>query len=361
MRASPPPPAEPEAELEKFLSRLRARVIEYLDPRQDSPEQMDHLRHVANRARWLYFTELQRANPGSPPAISQHDDRLIEACALGHDIGKWVPRETLAALVPKTADGLLPLVRELRLLPNQTELLLLGIRRRLALAQDGYSAEYDAAHHLVSAFILVSDPSLEFHYLRLGDQERLINAIIGHQFGSYFKERLFQISLHDQAVTTGMLVDVSRPEQLSGDLLASAFHDADIADLLYVGSLEHRTGREDYLHAGGLVKILLINFMTSVHAVADAPNTYEGCLRSCQQTVTSVGREFLTSTAIEHGRKWRLQANRFLDTLRQPETAERFKNLLSDYSRPAPERLAALRLLTHLHARDFVESARSDG
>ncbi len=356
-----PAPAEPEAELEAFLVRLRARVMEYLGPRQDSPEQLDHLRHVANRARWLYFTELQRANPGSPPAISRHDDSLIEACALGHDIGKWVPRESLRAWLPENREGLLPVVRELRLLPNQIDLLLLGIHRRLALAQDGYSPEYDAAHHLVSAFILAVDASLGFHHLRLSDQEHLIDAIIGHQFGGYFKERLFQISLHDQAVTTGMLVDVSRPELLAGDLLACAFHDADIADLLYVGSLEHRPGREDHMHAGGLVKILLINFMTTVHNVPDAPNTYEDCLRSCQQTVTSVGREFLTATAIEHGRKWRQQANYFLDTLRRPETAERFKAQLYDHSRPPLERLAALRLLTHHHARDFVENARHEG
>ncbi|MBL8058058.1 MAG: hypothetical protein JNK29_15240 [Anaerolineales bacterium] len=353
-------PAEPEAELEAFLTRLRARVMEYLGPRQDSPEQLDHLRHVANRARWLYFVEIQRQNPGSPPAISLHDDRLIEACALGHDIGKWVPREVLRALLPADRAGLLPIVRELRLLPNQIDLLQLGVRRRLALPQDGYSPEYDAAHHLVSALILTADAGLGFHHLSLGDQEHLIDAIIGHQFGSYFKERLFQISLHDRAVTTGMLVDVSRPELLAGDWLACAFHDADIADLLYVGSLEHRPGREDYLHAGGLVKILLINFMTTVHHVPDAPNTYEDCLRSCQLTVTSVGREFLTATAIEHGRKWRHQANRFLDTLREPETAERFKSVLYDQAQPPAERLAALRLLTHHHARRFVDALRQE-
>jgi hypothetical protein len=77
--------------------------------------------------------------------------------------------------------------------------------------------------------------------------------------------------------------------------------------------------------------------------------------------VTSVGREFLTATAREHGQKWRQQANHFLDSLRQPETAERFKAQLYDRGRPALERLAALRLLTHLHARGFIENARLEG
>ena len=348
------PAREPEAQLAAFLARLQVRVADYLGPRHDSPEQMDHLRHVANRARWLYCSELVRAAPNSPPALALHEDRLIEACALGHDIGKWIPRDDLRALLPDQEAALLPILRELRLLPNQTELLRLGIQRRLALPADTYSPEYDAAHHLVSAFIMVTDHGLEFHQLALRDQERLIGAIIGHQFGSYYKERLFQISLRDRAVTTGMLADVSRPELMGGDLLAHAFHDADIADLLYVGSLEHRPNREDYLHAGGLVKILLINFMTTVYAVQDAPHTYEDSLRSCQMTVTSVGREFITNTAIEHGRIWRAEANRFLDTLRRPETAERFQSILADESRPPTERLQAARLLAHLHARRFL-------
>lgn len=343
-----------EAELEAFLARLSARVQAYLSLRQDNPEQTDHLRHVADRTRWLYVAENQRQTPEQPSPIGRHDDHLIDACVLGHDIGKWIPREALRQLLPTRAEDLLPVLRELRLLPNQSELLLLGIRRRLELTQDGYSPEYDAAHHLVSAFILVTDPDIHLHRLSLRDQDRLISAIIGHQFGSYFKERLFQISLHDQAVTTGMLVDVSRPEQLAGDLLASAFHDADIADLLFVGSLEHRPNREDHLHAGGLVKILLINFMTTIYQVPDAPNTYEDCLRSCQLTINNVCQEFLTATAVEHGTKWRREANNFLNRLRVPETASRFKALLYDQARAPQERMTSLRLLTHWHARNFL-------
>lgn len=354
---TPPADRAPEAELEAFLARLRDRVMAYLAPRHDSPEQLDHLRHVANRARWLYCAELQRVNPAAPLTLSHHDDRLIEACALGHDIGKWIPREALRALLPAAEAALLPTLRELRLLPNQIELLRLGIQRRLALPSDGYSPEYDAAHHLVSAFILATDADLAFHLLALNDQERLTEVIIGHQFGSYYKERLFQISLHDRAVTTGMLVDVSRPERMAGDLLAAAFHDADIADLLYVGSLERRPNREATLHVGGLVKILLINFMTTVYGVPDAPNTFEASLRSCQLTVTNVGRELLTPTAREHGRRWRAEANRFLETLREPDTAGRFLAALTDAGRPPADRLQAVRLLTHAHARRFVETA----
>lgn len=349
--------AEHEAELEAFVARLRERVQAYLGPRQDSPEQLDHLRHVANRTRWLYAAEMGRAEARASLSIPRHDDHLIDACVLGHDIGKWVPRDLLRRLIPDQPEAILPVLRELRLLPNQAELLLLGIRRRLALAQDTYSPEYDAAHHLVSAFLLAAEPDLGFHRLSLADQERLTNAIIGHQFGSYFKERLFEISLHDSTVTTGMLVDVSRPDQLAGDQLACAFHDADIADLLFVGSLEHRPNREDHLHAGGLVKILLINFMTTVYHVPDAPNNYAACLRSCQVTINNVCKEFLTATAVEHGVKWRQQANAFLAQLREPETAERFRSILDDATRPPQERLNSLRLLAHLHARDFLRQA----
>lgn len=346
--------------LSDFLVRLEAHIKGYLSTRTDGDEQNDHLRHVADRTRWLYFSELQRTRGiGITQAISRHDSELIDACVLSHDMGKWITREELQAFTPEDPAAFLPIVRELRLLPNQTELLLLGIRRRLALAEDGYTAEYDAAHHLVSAFALVADSALQFHQLSLADQERLINMIIGHQFGSYFKERLFQISLRDDTVTTGILVDISRPERVAGDLLASAFHDADISDLLYVGSLERRPNREDILHSGGLVKILLINFNLLALTVPDGPRTLSDCIHSCQFTVNTACREFLTETAATHGVKWRQRAASFLDYLREPESAARFEALLHDSHRPPPERVRALRLLTHMRARDFLR--RNEG
>lgn len=341
--------------LSDFLVRLEARVKRYLSTRADGDEQHDHLRHVADRARWLYFSELQRTQGLEiKDAISRHDSELIDACVLSHDMGKWVSREELRTLVPDDQAALMPIVRELRLLPNETELLLLGIRRRLALAEDGYTAEYDAAHHLVSAFVLVVDPELQFHQIALADQERLIDMIIGHQFGSYFKERLFQISLRDATVTTGILVDVSRPERVAGDLLASAFHDADISDLLYVGSLERRPNREDILHSGGLVKILLINFNLLIQAIEDGPRTLEDCVRSCRFTVNTACRELLTQTAIQHSAKWRRHANAFLDFVREPESVARFEALVHDQHSSPHERARALRSLTYLRARDFL-------
>ncbi len=346
--------------LSDFLLRLEAHVKRYLSARSDGDEQNDHLRHVADRTRWLYFSELQRTQGKEiTQSISRHDSELIDACVLSHDMGKWVSREELRAFAPEDEAAFLPIVRELRLLPNQIELLLLGIRRRLALAEDGYTAEYDAAHHLVSAFALVADPELQFHQLELADQERLIDMIIGHQFGSYFKERLFQISLRDDTVTTGILVDISRPERVAGDVLACAFHDADISDLLYVGSLERRPNREDILHSGGLIKILLINFNLLAFAVPDGPRTLEECLQSCQFTVTTASREFMTVTAMANGVKWRQRATTFLDYLREPESIARFEALLHDQSKPPQERVRALRLLTSLRAREFLR--RTEG
>lgn len=348
--------SEPEVQLGALVARLQRRVSQYLRPRSDSTEQTDHLRHVAERARWIYFSELQRQAPESMPTINQRESLLIDACALSHDLGKWIPREELRGLMPERQEVITPILREMRLMPNQSDLLLLGIRRRLKLAKDGYSPEYDAAHHLVSAYILAADPELEFHTVSLRDQEWLIKAIIGHQFGSYYKERLFQISLRDRDITTGMLVDISRPEMLAGDLLASAFHDADISDLLFVGSLERRPSREDLLHAGGLVKILLINLNLLMLEVPGSPRTFEECLRSCWSTVNSVGKELLTATAIENGYKWRKRATRFLAYLQEPEVAQDFEKLLGDKMRTTSERLQMMRLLTYTRATDFLQA-----
>jgi len=352
--------SEQEAKLAALVARLQARVQTYLRPRSDGAEQTDHLRHVAERARWIYLSEAQRLTPNAMPGLTQRESLLLDACALSHDIGKWIPREELRALLPKTSDSIITLLRELQFLPNQSDLFLLGIRRRLNLPRDGYSPEYDAAHHLVSAYLLIADPELEIHDLSLRDQEWLIMAIIGHQFGSYYKERLFQISLKDREITTGMLVDISRPELLRGDRLASAFHDADIADLLYVGSLDGRAENETVLRAGGLLKILLINLSTLVLDVPGAPRSFEECLRSCWSTVNNVGKEFLTQTAVENGYKWRKQAAQFLNQLQEPEYAREFEALLADTTRPATERVALLRQLTYARARQFLRAeARS--
>lgn len=348
--------SEQEAKLAALVARLQARVQTYLRLRSDGAEQTDHLRHVAERARWIYLNEAQRLTPNSMPRLTQRESLLLDACALSHDIGKWIPREELRALLPKTSDSIITLLRELQFLPNQSDLFLLGIRRRLNLPRDGYSAEYDAAHHLVSAYLLIADPELEIHDLSLRDQEWLIMAVIGHQFGSYYKERLFQISLKDREITTGMLVDISRPELLRGDRLASAFHDADIADLLYVGSLDGRAENETVLRAGGLLKILLINLSTLVLEVPGSPRTFEECLRSCWSTVNNVGKEFLMQTAVENGYKWRKRATQFLNQLQEPGNAREFEVLLTDTTRPATERVALLRQLTYLRARQFLQT-----
>lgn len=350
---------EREAELYAFVGRLERRVHHYLSPRTDSTEQVDHLRHVSDRTRWLYLSELQRSDPGSLPTLNRHESNLVEACALSHDIGKWIPRPELRALLPQPVAGILPTLREMRLVPNQMDLLLLGMQRRFDLEQDGYSAEYDAAHHLVSAYVLVADRELQFHQLGLRDQEWLIKAVVGHQFGNYYKERLFQLSLKDKAITTGMLLDVSRPEALAGDTLASAFHDADIADLLFVGSLRRNVGGQTMLHAGGLVKIVLINFTSLVNAVPGSPRNFEEVLKSCRTTVNNVCQEFLTPTAVQSGYQWRDRAARFLRHLQRPEIDAQIDALLHDEGRPARERLGELRGLVTEQALGFLQ--RPDG
>src|SRR5262249_22692412 len=154
--------------------------------------------------------------------------------------------------------------------------------------------------------------------------------------------------------TTGMLLDVSRPDRVLGDLLASSFHDADISDLLFVGSLERRPNREDIFHTGGLVKILMINFTNLIFGVASAPTELEGCLRSCQGTVHSACKEFITQTAVDHGYRWRREARRFLSMLRERSVYERLNAALLDHSMSAPDRLTTVRSLTRLEAREFL-------
>ena len=352
-----PEEAQPGAvELKAFVLRLESRVREYLQPRPDRIEQLDHLRHVADRTRWVYYSELQRARPGASVRIPAHEDVLIEACVFSHDIGKWIPREELKALIPEPGADLSLIFRELKFTNYQSELFLLGVRRRFALEQDGYVPEYDSAHHLVSAFLLGTDPHLGFHQLAQADQDRLINMIIGHQFGSYFKEQLLALSILDDEVTTGMLVDVARPDRVLGDTLASAFHDADIADLLMVGSLESRPNREEIFHTGGLVKILMINFTNLIYGSPRAPRTLNECLRSCQFTVTTVCAEFITPTAVEHGQKWRKQARNFLTHLREKSVMRKLNDPLMARGRPPQERLQTVRMQTYLQARSFLKS-----
>jgi hypothetical protein len=342
-------------ELNALVETIERRVRQYLGPRSDNEEQTDHLRHVADRTRWLYYSELQRANPGASVRISKHEDALIQACVLSHDIGKWIPRDELRALMPNDLGQLAPAFAELKFSTNQSGLFLLALRRRFGLTQDGYTPEYDSAHHLVSAFLLANDESLGFHRIDPADQARLITMIVGHQFGSYFKESLLNISLRDGSeVTTGMLMDVSRPDRVLGDLLASSFHDADISDLLFIGSLERRPNREDIFHPGGLVKILMINFTLCINQVPQAPAELEGCLRSCQATVHSACKEFITQTAADHGFRWRREAKRFLTLLRERPVYDRLNGALLDHNISGADRLMTVRSLTRLQARDFL-------
>jgi len=348
-------PGSLDQALHMLVETVEQRVRQYLHARTDNEEQTDHLRHVADRTRWLYYSELQRANPGASVRISQHEDALIQACVLSHDIGKWIPRDDLRALMPSDLSTLAPTFAELKFTAFQSDLFLLALRRRFGLTQDGYTPEYDSAHHLVSAFLLVTDSSLGFHQIAPADQARLVTMIVGHQFGSYFKESLLNISLREGSeVTTGMLMDVSRPDRVVGDLLASSFHDADISDLLFIGSLEQRPNREAIFHTGGLVKILMINFTNCIFQVPGAPTDLEGCLRSCQGTVHSACKEFITQTATEHGFRWRREAKRFLSMLRERAIYDRLNGALLDQAQSASDRLTSVRSLARLQARDFL-------
>jgi hypothetical protein len=342
-------------DLHSLVETIEQRVRRYLQSRTDNEEQTDHLRHVADRTRWLYSSELQRANPGAMVRITEHEDVLIQVCVLSHDIGKWVPRDELRALAPPDLQDLEPTFAELKFTAHQSGLFLLALRRRFGLPQDGYTPEYDSAHHLVSAFMLVKDEQFGFHHVAPADQARLITMIVGHQFGGYFKESLLNLSLHNGSeVTTGMLMDVSRPDRLQGDLLACAFHDADISDLLFVGSLERRPNREDIFHAGGLIKILMINFTNCINQVPQAPTHLEGCLRSCQATVHGACKEFITQTAVDHGQEWRQDGRRFLTLLREKPVYDKINDALLDAAVSAADRLTSVRSLTRLQARSFL-------
>jgi len=346
-------PDTPLHALQALVAAIEQRARRYLQLRTDNEEQTDHLRHVADRTRWLYDSELRRADPGSGVGITEHDDALIQACVFSHDIGKWIPRDDLRALVPADPETLRPYLAELTFSSHQSGLFLLALRRRFDLPQDGYTPEYDSAHHLVSAFLLARDETLGLRHLDPADQARLIKMIIGHQFGSYFKESLLHVT--DAAdVTTGMLRDVSRPDRLTDDILACAFHDADISDLLFIGSLEPRPNREDVFHAGGLVKILMINFTNRINNVPQAPADLEGCLRSCQATVRNASNEFMTQTAIDHGFEWRREASQFLDMLRDKTVYDQINGALLDEHVAAAVRLSTVRSLTRLQARNFL-------
>ena len=89
-----------ETEIKRFLARVEQRVQVYLGLRNDQSEQLDHLRHVADRTRWLYYSELQRKNPAASVGLTRHENDLIEACVQSHDIGKWTPRDELRPLLP---------------------------------------------------------------------------------------------------------------------------------------------------------------------------------------------------------------------------------------------------------------------
>ncbi len=341
-----------------FLASLKTKIAHYLLPRQDILEQRDHLSHVAARARWLYANERQQASPEAISALSPRDYDLLEACVLSHDMGKWIPRDELRTLFSKGHAQLDSIFRELNLSPNQTELFLLGIRRRFNLPTDGYTPEYDAAHHLVSAFILVTDPDLGFHALAAEDQAQLVRMVIGHQFGSYFKGSLLNLSLHDPEVTTGMLVDTARSDRLEGDLLSSVFHDADISDLLSVGTLENLDDGQEKFHSGGLVKILMLNFINLLYEAPQAPTTPRECLQSCQSTVNHACREFLTSTAVECGHIWREEARGFLDYLEGAAAQGAISAALTDPTGSVRERLARVRALVYGYAQDYLRESQ---
>lgn len=360
--SAPDAPAQPspaalssEAALEAFLARLKPKVYAYLENRHDCQEQKDHLTHLAGRTRWLYANELRRQASAAEVTVSARDDAMIEVSVFSHDMGKWIPRDELRALFSDKQEALEPVFRELRFSPDQTELFLLGIRRRFHLPHDGHTPEYDAAHHLVSAYILIRDPGLEFHTLPRADQTQLINMVVGHQFGSYFKGSLLNLSLHDREVTTGMLIDSARSDRLLGDTLSSVFHDADISDLLFVGSLEKLANGEEKFHGGGLVKILMINFTNFLNRAPQAPADVEECLFSCQTTVNNACKEFLTPVAIEYGQVWREQARRFLELLASPATLAEINRALSLEGKPVADRLAALRTLIYTRAKNFLK------
>jgi hypothetical protein len=212
----------------------------------------------------------------------------------------------------------------------------------------------------VSAYILVTEPSLGFHTLPAEDQAQLLRMVIGHQFGSYFKGSLLNLSLHDPEVTTGMLVDSARSDRLTGDLLSSVFHDADISDLLFVGSIENLADGQEEFHSGGLVKILMINFANLIHQAPQAPATLEECLESCQSTVNHACKEFLTPTAVECGRVWREEARGFLNYLQADFVKEAVNPVLADQASPAHERINRVRTLVYAYAQSYLRDSQGN-
>src|SRR6266852_2163771 len=106
--------SSPYRDLHMLVETIEQRVRQYLLARTDNEEQTDHLRHVADRTRWLYYSELQRASPGAMVRITEHEDALIEACVFSHDIGKWIPRDELRALAPPDLQARDPTFAELK-------------------------------------------------------------------------------------------------------------------------------------------------------------------------------------------------------------------------------------------------------
>ncbi len=98
----------------------------------------------------------------------------------------------------------------------------------------------------------------------------------------------------------------------------------------------------------------MINFTNCIYQVPNAPTELEGCLRSCQGTVHSACKEFITQTAADHGFRWRREAKRFLSMLRERPVYDRLNSVLLDLNVPGPERLTTVRSLARLQARDFL-------
>ena len=224
-----------------FVESVQARANAYLSVRPDQYEQLDHLRHVSNRAHWLFYNELVRATPpGAPVMMSRRDSLLLDACTFSHDLGKWIPRDDLAALLPKavTPAQAEAVFRErarglLGLSEFQLDLLWLGLRRRLDPAVDAYSAVYDAAHHLVSAYIVTGDPALGFNALSRDDQGEVLTTVIGHQFGAYYKRTLFELG--EAAAERRAFAEALA--QLEGEAVAAIFRP--LLDDRFVKAIAH--------------------------------------------------------------------------------------------------------------------------
>ncbi len=332
----------------------------YLKGRPDEMEQRDHLDHIAARMRWIHAREQQtlfggNGLPAAGSSLDDHDQLLTDIVVLAHDMGKWVSRERLRQLFdPANPARLTPYFDRLNLSVHQRELFSLGVQRRLALPRDGYLTEYASAHHLVSAFVLVADPSLSFGEIPAVDQERLLLMVIGHQFGGYFKENLLALSLDDQAIRTGMLVDVSRPDWLKGDLLASAFHDADIADLLFVGSLTRDGGSEGRFHAGGLLKILIVNLANYIRRSPRGPKRLDECFHMAERTIRYAGDELLTQAARSRGERWKSEAREFLRLIQEPTVSRVIRREVTLRDRTKEDTVTAVRALMYRMAEEYV-------